>query len=157
VFMIAGLPAHILLVHAVVVFGPLAGLGAVVYGLAARTRNYLAWPLGVLTLMLAPLALITAQAGEQLQAIRGATDAIQAHARQGDIFNYTSVVFLVVVALMLAATYAPLARRVPALAGLQESRPVRIALLAVGVLAGLFLIYQSIITGHSGSSSVWGG
>ncbi|MDQ1605675.1 MAG: hypothetical protein QOJ18_42 [Microbacteriaceae bacterium] len=155
--MIAGLPAHILLVHAVVVFGPLAGLGAVVYGLAARTRNYLAWPLGVLTLMLAPMALITAQTGEQLQATRGATDAIQAHARQGDIFKYTAVVFFVVVALMLAATYAPLARRVPALSGLQESRPIRIALLAVGVLAGLFLIYQSILTGHSGSSSVWGG
>ncbi|MBT2552837.1 hypothetical protein [Arthrobacter sp. ISL-5] len=58
---------------------------------------------------------------------------------------------------MLAATYAPLAQRVRALAGLQESRPIRIALLTAGVLAGLFLIYQSIITGHSGSSSVWGG
>ncbi|WP_416399584.1 hypothetical protein [Burkholderia sp. LFS038] len=30
-------------------------------------------------------------------------------------------------------------------------------LLAVDVLAGLFLICQSIVTGHSGSSSVWGG
>jgi hypothetical protein len=157
VLMIGGLPAHILLVHAVVVFGPLAGLGAVVYGLAARTRNYLAWPLGVLALILAPLALITAQVGEQLQETRGATAMIQAHARQGDIFKYTAVVFFVVVALMLAATYAPLAQRVPALAGLQESRPIRIALLTVGVLAGLFLIYQSIITGHSGSTSVWGG
>jgi hypothetical protein len=155
--LIGGLPAHILLVHGVVVFGPLAGLGAVVYGLAGRTRRYLAWPLGVLALILAPMALITAQAGEQLQETRGATDAIQAHARQGDILKIAAVVFFFVVVLMLAATFAPLAERIPALAALQRSRPARIAALALGVLAGLFVLYQSVITGHSGSFSVWGG
>jgi hypothetical protein len=155
--LIGGLPAHILLVHGVVVFGPLAGLGAVVYGLAGRTRRYLAWPLGVLALILAPMALITAQTGEQLQETRGATDAIQAHARQGDILKIAAVVFFFVVVLMLAATFAPLAERFPALAALQRSRPARIAALALGVLAGLFVIYQSVITGHSGSFSVWGG
>jgi hypothetical protein len=71
VLLIGGLPAHILLVHAVVVFGPLAGLGAVTYGLAGRTRRYLAWPLGVLALILAPLALVTASSGEQLESTRG--------------------------------------------------------------------------------------
>ncbi|MDQ0620161.1 hypothetical protein [Arthrobacter globiformis] len=155
--LIGGLPAHILLVHGVVVFGPLAGLGAVVYGLAGRTRRYLAWPLGVLALVLAPLALVAAATGEQLQATRGATDAIQAHARQGDILKMTAVVFFFVVVLMLAATVAPLAERIPALAALQRSRPARIASLALGVLAGLFVMYQSVITGHSGSFSVWGG
>jgi hypothetical protein len=155
--LIGGLPAHILLVHGVVVFGPLAGLGAVIYGLAGRTRRYLAWPLGVLALILAPMALITAQAGEQLQETRGATDAIQAHARQGDILKIAAVVFFFVVVLMLAATFAPLAERIPAVAGLQRSRPARIAALALGVLAGLFVLYQSVITGHSGSFSVWGG
>jgi hypothetical protein len=155
--LIGGLPAHILLVHGVVVFGPLAGLAAVVYGLAGRTRRYLAWPLGVLALILAPMALITAQAGEQLQETRGATDAIQAHARQGDILKIAAVVFFFVVVLMLAATFAPLAERIPALAALQRSRPARMAALALGVLAGLFVIYQSVITGHSGSFSVWGG
>jgi hypothetical protein len=155
--LIGGLPAHILLVHGVVVFGPLAGLAAVIYGLAGRTRRYLAWPLGVLALILAPMALITAQAGEQLQETRGATDAIQAHARQGDILKIAAVVFFFVVVLMLAATFAPLAERIPALAALQRSRPARIAALALGVLAGLFVLYQSVITGHSGSFSVWGG
>jgi hypothetical protein len=155
--LIGGLPAHILLVHGVVVFGPLAGLAAVIYGLAGRTRPYLAWPLGVLALILAPMALITAQAGEQLQETRGATDAIQAHARQGDILKIAAVVFFFVVVLMLAATFAPLAERIPALAALQRSRPARIAALALGVLAGLFVLYQSVITGHSGSFSVWGG
>ena len=155
--LIGGLPAHILLVHAVVVFGPLAGLGAVTYGLAVRTRRYLAWPLGALALILAPLTFITAQAGEQLQSTRGATDAIQVHARQGDILKVTAVVFFFLVLLMLAATFTPLAGRIPALAALQRSRPARIVALALGALAGLFVIYQSVISGHSGSYSVWGG
>ena len=155
--LIGGLPAHILLVHGVVVFGPLAGLAAVVYGLAGRTRRYLAWPLGVLALILAPMALITAQAGEQLQETRGATDAIAAHARQGDILKIAAVVFFFAVVLLLAATFAPLAERIPALGALQRSRPARTAALTLGVLAGLFVIYQSVITGHSGSFSVWGG
>lgn len=155
--LIGGLPAHILLVHGVVVFGPLAGLGAVIYGLARPTRRYLAWPLGALALILAPLTLVAASAGEQLQATRGATDAIQAHARQGDILKVTAVVFFFLVLLMLAATFTPLAERIPALAALQRYRPARVAALAVGVLAGLFVIYQSVITGHSGSFSVWGG
>lgn len=155
--LIGGLPAHILLVHGVVVFGPLAGLGAVIYGLARPTRRYLGWPLGTLALILAPLTLVAASAGEQLQATRGATDAIQAHARQGDILKITAVVFFFLVLLMLAATFTPLAERIPALAALQRSRPARIAALVLGVLAGLFVIYQSVITGHSGSFSVWGG
>jgi hypothetical protein len=69
----------------------------------------------------------------------------------------TAVVFFFLVLLMLAATFTPLADRIPALAALQRSRPARIVALALGVLAGLFVIYQSVITGHSGSFSVWGG
>lgn len=155
--LIGGLPAHILLVHGVVVFGPLAGLAAVIYGLARRTRRYLAWPLGALALILAPMALVTASAGEQLQATRGATDAIAVHARQGDILKIAAVVFFFIVVLMLAATFAPLAERIPALSALQRSRPAGVTTVVLGVLAGLFLIYQSVIAGHSGSFSVWGG
>ena len=64
---IGGLPAHILLVHGVVVLAPLAGLMAVVFALWRRSRAYLAWPLGVLAVVLVPLSVLTAQAGEQLE------------------------------------------------------------------------------------------
>ena len=46
---IAGLPAHILLIHVVVVLAPIAGLAAIAYAAAPRWRGYLAWPLGVLS------------------------------------------------------------------------------------------------------------
>ena len=75
---IGGLPAHILLVHAVVVLAPIAGLGAIVYAAAPRWRTYLAWPLGVLSLGLVPVTLLTAQAGEQLEKARPDVDAIAA-------------------------------------------------------------------------------
>lgn len=57
---ITGLPAHILLVHAVVVLDPIAGPAATVYAVAARWRQHLAWPLGVLALVLVPVSLVTA-------------------------------------------------------------------------------------------------
>jgi hypothetical protein len=156
VFEIAGLPAHILLVHAVVVLGPIAALAAIVYAAAPRWRRYLAWPLGVLALGLVPVALVTAQAGEQLQKTRPATPAIREHAEQGDVLKTVSVIFFVLVAAMIVVSYEPIGRRFGFLGRLREIRVLRIALLVAGALAGAFFLYQSIVTGHSGAASVWG-
>ncbi len=153
---IAGLPAHILLVHAVVVLGPMAGLGAMVYAAAPRWRPYLAWPLGVLSLGLVPVALLTAQAGEQLQKSRPATAAIQAHAEQGDVLKVVSIIFFALVAGMIVVSYEPIGRRFGFLGRLRENRITRIVLLVAGALAGAFFLYQSVVTGHSGAASVWG-
>ncbi|GAP55571.1 hypothetical protein AHiyo6_21360 [Arthrobacter sp. Hiyo6] len=106
-FEIAGLPAHILLVHGVVVLAPSAGLGAILYAAWARARQYLAWPLGVLSLGLVPLSLLTAQAGEQLEKIRPASALVHEHAEQGDVLKYVAVIFFLVVAAMLVITYEP--------------------------------------------------
>jgi len=152
---IGGLPAHILLVHAVVVLAPIAGLGAVAYAVAPRWRSYLAWPLGVLSLVLVPVTLVTAQAGEQLEKARPASALVHEHAEQGDVLKVVSVVFFVLVAAMLVDTYEPFGRRLSFLGGIRDNRPVAVALLIVGALAGVFFTYQSIITGHSGAASVW--
>ncbi|MFF1386038.1 hypothetical protein ACFVWT_21015 [Arthrobacter sp. NPDC058288] len=160
---IAGLPAHILLIHGVVVLAPLAGLAAIIYGVWRAARRHLAWPLGVLSLGLVPLTLLTAQAGEQLEKARPASNLIHEHVEQGDLLKYLSVAFFVVVAMMLAVTYEPFARRLDLMgarglmARLGSNRAVRTALLAAGAVAGAVLIYQSIITGHSGAASVWAG
>lgn len=153
---IAGLPAHILLVHAVVVLGPIAGLAAIIYAAAPRWRRYLAWPLGVLSLLLVPISLVTAQAGEQLEESRPATEMIHEHAEQGDVLKIVSVIFFVIVAAMIVASYEPIGRRFAFLGRLRENRAVRLVLLVAGALAGAFFLYQSIVTGHSGAASVWG-
>lgn len=160
---IAGLPAHILLIHGVVVLAPLTGLASIVYGVWRSARQALAWPLGVLSLGLVPLTLVTAQAGEQLEKTRPASRLLHEHVEQGDLLKYLAVAFFVVVAMMLAVTYEPFARRLDLLGArgymgrLRSNRAVRVALLAAGAVAGAVLIYQSIITGHSGAASVWAG
>lgn len=152
---IGGLPAHILLVHAVVVLGPIAGLAAIAYAAVTRWRRYLAWPLGVLSLGLVPVALVTAQAGEQLQKARPATQLVREHAEQGDVLKVVSVIFFVIVAAMIIVSFEPIGRRFAFLGPLRENRVLRVVLLVAGALAGAFFLYQSVITGHSGAASVW--
>jgi hypothetical protein len=157
---IAGLPAHILLIHGVVVLAPLAGVSAVVFALIGRTRRYLAWPLGVLALVLVPLSVLTAEAGEQLEKARGLSSLIEEHGHQGSFLRYVTVLFLVAVAAQIAAAFPSILTRRPALGGLRgllESRWLLPATSVLGILAGLFLVYQSIVTGHSGAVSVWAG
>jgi hypothetical protein len=66
----------------------------------------------------------------------------------------------VAVAAQIAAAFPSVLTRRPAfrgLRGLLESRWLLPATSALGILAGLFLVYQSIVTGHSGAVSVWAG
>lgn len=157
---IAGLPAHILLIHAVVVLAPLAGASAVVFALLRRSRRYLAWPLGTLALGLVPLSVLTAQAGEQLEEAVPASRLIAEHAEQGSFLRYVTVLFLVAVVVQIAAAFPSLLTRRPAFGGLRgllESRWLPPAASVLGILAGLFLVYQSIAAGHSGAVSVWAG
>lgn len=157
---IAGLPAHILLIHGVVVLAPLAGLAAVVFALLPRSRRYLAWPLGLLALVLVPLAVLTAEAGEQLEKARPVSKLIEEHAEQGSFLRFVAAFFLVVVAAQIAAAFPSILTRRPAfrgLRGLLEARWLLPATSVLGVLAGVFLVYQSIATGHSGAASVWAG
>ncbi|WP_350310794.1 hypothetical protein [Pseudarthrobacter defluvii] len=157
---IAGLPAHILLIHGVVVLAPLAGLAAVVFALLRRSRRYLAWPLGILALVLVPLSVLTAEAGEQLEKAQPVSELIQEHAEQGSFLRFVAAFFLVVVAAQIVAAFPGILTRRPAfhgLRGLLEARWLLPATSVLGVLAGFFLVYQSIATGHSGAASVWAG
>ena len=157
---IAGLPAHILLIHGVVVLGPLAGIAAVAFALVRRSRRFLAWPLGVLALLLVPLSVLTAEAGEQLEKATPASQLIEEHGHQGSFLRYVTALFLVAVAVQIAAAFPSLLTRQPAFRGLRgvlESRWLGPATSVVGVLAGIFLVYQTIVTGHSGAVSVWAG
>ncbi|NUT71320.1 hypothetical protein [Pseudarthrobacter sp. C4D7] len=156
---IAGLPAHILLIHGVVVLAPLAGAAAVVFALVRPSRRYLAWPLGVLALLLVPLSVLTAEAGEQLEKARPVSRLVEEHAEQGSFLRFVTVFFLIAVAAQIAAAFPSVLTRFAAfrgLGGLLASRWLLPATSALGVVAGLFLVYQSIATGHSGAVSVWG-
>ena len=158
-FEIAGLPAHILLIHGVVILAPAAGILAILFAVAPRLRRFLAWPLGVLAVILVPLSLLTAEAGEQLQHSRPATAAIAEHAEQGDLFKIAAIIFFVIVAAQLATAFPRSLTRfrlLQGLRGLLTARWVQAVAIGLGITGGAFMVYQSIITGHSGAASVWG-
>ena len=149
----SGPPGPLLLIHAVVVLAPIAGLAAIAYTAAPRWRGYLAWPLGVLSLGLVPVSLITAQAGEQLEKARPSSALIREHAEQGDVLEAVSVVFFVIIAATLIASHEAIGRRFAFLGPLRTHRAVRVALLVAAAAAGAIFIYQSVITGHSGAAT----
>ena len=64
------MPLHPLVVHAVVVLGPLAAVTGLVYAAVPKWRWLLRWPLVVLAVVVAITALTAVAAGEDLLASR---------------------------------------------------------------------------------------
>ena len=80
---ITGLPVHALVVHAVVVLGPLAALMLLAYALRPTWRTGLRWPTVVLAVGTAVAAFVATQSGEALEHRVG--DPGYDHAEKGDL------------------------------------------------------------------------
>ncbi|MCW2724136.1 MAG: hypothetical protein JWN35_1057 [Frankiales bacterium] len=155
---INGLPAHVLLIHLVVVLVPVAGLLLVAQAWwpAARRR------IGVLGPLLCLLALVTipltTNSGEWLQRRLRPTPLIDTHVHLGDqLLPWVAGLFLLSTAVwLLDRRTAPAPTRV-VLAGARGSVAVTllVAVLATAVAVGtLVQIYR---IGDSGAKAVWTG
>jgi hypothetical protein len=144
---ILGLPAHILFLHAVVAFAPVAGLAGIVYALRPPWQRVLEWPVVILAVLTAALTILTASAGEALEEVGSPSSLIEAHAAQGDRLEIVAGVFALVVILTVAVTGPWSTSRIKWLAPGRDIRWM--------VEAGLVLIYQVVVTGHSGAEAVW--
>jgi len=149
---INGLPAHILLVHAVVILIPLAALLTVLSAVwpAARRRLGIITPLTALVaLILVPVA---TNAGEWLQARVHNTPLISAHVDLGGTMLYFAA-GLFVAALIAWGVPTLLTRNS------RKAPPpwvgVVVAVIAVA-LAGASVV-QVVRVGESGSKAVWTG
>ncbi|WP_377644804.1 DUF2231 domain-containing protein [Oryzobacter terrae] len=156
---IAGLPVHVLVIHAVVVLAPLAGLAAVLYAVRPAWRAVLRWPLLGLAAVSAAGATVAAASGEELEArlrglgIGGATlEAIETHAERGELVRNTALVFVVLVAL---ATLWLLAPAEPPDARARGGAAVAVVVAALVAVAGVGLVITTFLAGHSGSTAVW--
>jgi apolipoprotein N-acyltransferase len=148
---ISGLPAHALLVHAIVVLAPLTALLEILCAFWPAARRRLVWlvlAIAAVNLVLTPL---TTEAGEWLYDQRPQHSPIlQDHAERGEWMIYFSVALLIV-AIALAVLHWLEGRS-------DKGRTtatviVAIVALAVGV-SSIVGVYQ---IGDAGAQSVWGG
>ena len=162
---VAGIPAHPLVVHAVVVLLPLAAVGT----LAVAARPVWRRQIGVWLLLLAFVGVaavpVATQTGEQLEhAIGGDDPLIAIHASRGETLLVPALIFLVLLAVTVVvgrrsdaaegtgpgaahalATDTTVLRRITTVAGV------------LAALAGLVVIGLVVWIGHAGSTAAWSG
>jgi uncharacterized membrane protein len=154
-----GIPLHPLVVHAVVVFAPLAALSALLYAVMPRWRWALRWPLVATTLVAVVTAYIATVSGADLARSRypGALPAaVQTHQERGELLRNVLIAFTVVAGLAAWRLGGP-----SALKSGRGERPTQsgavdvlvTGLLVVGALAVAVLVFRA---GDSGSRAHWG-
>jgi hypothetical protein len=149
-----GVPLHPLVVHAVVVLGPLAALAGLSYAFVPAWRWLLRWPLVALAVVTAVAAVVAAAAGQDLLASRPELAPIVAeHEERGELLRTVALGYAVVSLVAAWALGGPSA--LASGRGARETRfgiPV-VAVLAVGAIA---LVVMLFLAGDSGSRAVWG-
>lgn len=158
---IDGIPIHPLLVHAVVVLLPLAALTSVAIALVPSWRRKYAWPVLGVTLAGVAAVPVAKQAGEDLQAALesrvGPNPAIQTHAELGDMLLPIALGFgVAVIALLVAGRLADRERQAEA-PTTKTWRVISVVVSVLVVVLAVGTVYQTVRTGHSGSTAVWSG
>jgi len=166
-----GLPAHILLVHAVVVLLPLAALLLVLTAVWPAARRRVAGPNAILSVLVVALVPVTTSAGEWLEHRVDETALLREHAELGDtaIWAALPVALLALViwwrqreatatpdiAQTGTSSVATTIRRRTYLAPLSVTLTRVVTVLAV-VIAG-FAVYDTYRIGDSGAKAAWTG
>jgi hypothetical protein len=147
---IAGLPAHALLVHAIVVLAPLTALLEILCAVWPAARRRLVWLVLAFAAVNLALTPLTTDAGEWLLGQRTRVGAVlQAHADLGEWMTYFSAA-LFVVAIALAVLHW--------LEGRSDRRRTvaNVVVAIVALLVGVSSIVTVMRIGDSGAHSVWG-
>jgi hypothetical protein len=150
---ISGLPIHPLVVHAVVVLGPLAALLAVIYAFKPGWRGGLKWPTLLVALAAAGSAAVATASGESLEEMLGKADTeaarslVEEHAEAGDLAALSLYV-------LAAAVVVALFFLIPVGKGtVTKGKNTLAAVLLVG--SSLFVGVATFNAGHSGAKATW--
>ena len=149
-----GVPLHPLVVHAVVVLGPLAALTGLAYAFVPRWRWLLRWPLVALAVITAVASFVAVQAGEALLDLRPElAPLVEVHEERGELLRNVALAYVVV---SLAAAWT--LGGVSALASGKGARETRFGIPVVVVLAvgAVALLVTLFLAGDSGARAVWG-
>jgi predicted membrane protein DUF2231 len=145
---INGLPLHPLVVHAAVIFGPLAALAALAYALVPRWRDRLRWPMLVLVLIATAsiwAAFLTGENFRDSQSFynEGALgDKIDKHEELAEKLRIMTSGFAVV-AIVAAWLHG-------------RTGPTRAVLSVLLALAAVGTLVLTVLTGDAGARAVWG-
>ena len=151
---INGIPLHPLVIHAVVVFVPLAALAAIAMSLP-KWRWLARWPALILTLGATAASYVSTVTGEQLKDDRGLdTPLVRTHEEWGERLMIGMWIFaaLVIVAFVVLPHVTRLAGgrdRPGSVAVLEKPLMVLVPLAAIAVLVLV------VITGDAGAKAVW--
>jgi hypothetical protein len=166
-----GLPAHILLVHAIVVLLPLTALLLVLTAVWPAARRRLAAPNAILSVLVVALVPVTTSAGEWLERRVSDTPLLHDHTQLGDTAIWVAIP-VAVLALVIwwrqregtpaeaapaedGSGVATAARRRTYLAPLSTTVTAVLAVLAVVAAGGA--VYDIYRIGDSGSKAAWTG
>lgn len=154
---IAGIPTHVLINHAAVVFLPLLAVAAIIYALVPRLRTYIGWAAVLLAIGGPLVAFLARLSGERFKArlvAQGAPgefiDKINKHQSYGNLAFWFSlglgVSTLVLVALTMrnARTSAVPTWLTPV---------ISIVVIGFAIVTGVYVF----LTGDSGAHTVWDG
>ncbi|MEG8182797.1 hypothetical protein GZH49_30485 [Nocardia terpenica] len=147
---LGGLPAHILLVHVIVVLAPVTSVLAIAAAVWPAARRHLVWPVLVLAAVVAIMTPITTDAGEWLEKRVGRSPQVHTHTQLGDTFVYFAVALLVV-AVLLAVVHVVESR------GRSLSRLLVGAVAVLTIAASVAATVQVYRIGESGARAVWSG
>jgi ABC-type branched-subunit amino acid transport system permease subunit len=144
-----GLPAHILLVHFIVVLAPLTAILAIICSLWPPARQRLVWlvlALAAISLILTP---VTTDAGEWLEKREGRSPLLHAHTELGDTMLYFSIA-LAAAAVLLVFVHVREVRG-------RSVKPIgRWLIAAVVIIASVATTVQVYRIGDSGAKATWG-
>ena len=152
---INGVPLHPLVVHAVVVFVPLAALGALATAVP-RWRWLARWPTLLVTLGATAATYVATLTGRSLEEDRGlgALPLVKTHVEWGHRLMIAMWIFAVVV--VVAFWVLPHVSRLSG--GRDRSSPVPALVVPVQVLlvlAAIAVLALVVLTGDAGAKAVW--
>ncbi|WP_410594868.1 DUF2231 domain-containing protein [Amycolatopsis sp. lyj-23] len=150
-----GLPAHILLVHAIVVLLPLSALLLVLSALWPAARAKLAGPNAILSVLVVLLVPITTDAGEWLERRVAPTPLVRTHTELGDTAIWVAIPVAVLALLVWWR------RRETGRAGrtflAPASTAVTVVLAALSIAAAGAAVFDIYRIGDSGAQATWQG
>jgi hypothetical protein len=149
---INGLPVHVLVLHAAVVFVPLLALGAIVYALVGPWRAKIGWAVLLLGIVAPICTFVAKESGEKLYDRLAPNMSANGKVILDDHMHFGTMTFWFTLALGLVSIVAVILSRGSGAAPKIVQWVLSAAMIVLAVIAGYY-VYR---TGDSGAHAVWG-